>query len=133
MDAAVDEKILKLRELLLADSSVNIGESGELVREYYETKCECCGYVLEDTEKDGFVIKYVSCPKCAYIQYVPNFKKVPPFWIYKVLDENGEEILDFKGNCRLFEGKEQAEEYIAFCNMIKKWTPIEVERYGDVF
>ena len=68
----------------------------------------------------------MRCPNCAYIQYVPNYKRIPPFRIYKIVDDKGKDILDFKGNYRRFEGKDQAGEYIAFCNMTEKWTPVEV-------
>ena len=51
----------------------------------FETKCECCGYVLSNTEQDGPFFRYVTCPNCSYIQYVPNWKKVPPFCIYKIV------------------------------------------------
>lgn len=78
MNAAVDDKMLRLRELLLSDFGVNIDENGELVIEHYETKCECYGYVLGNAEKDGFFSRYESCPKSAYIQYVTNLRRVPP-------------------------------------------------------
>ena len=128
----IDKAILELRELLISGNS-NIDADGNLILENYETKCECCGYVLGNTKQDGFYMRYMKCPNCGYIQYVPNCKRVPPFWFYKIVDDKGKDILDFKGNCRRFEGKEQAEEYIAFCNMIEKWMPVKVEWYGDVF
>lgn len=132
MSEAIDKAILELRELLTSGNSI-MDADGNLVPENYETKCECCGYVLGNTEQDGFYMRYMKCPNCAYIQYVPNRKRVPPFWIYKIVDDKGKDILDFKGNCRMFEGKDQAEEYIAFSNMTEKWMPVEVERYGGFF
>lgn len=130
MNDKVDEEILKLRELLLSGSAANIDENGELIREYYETKCECCGYILGNTEKDGFFSRYVSCPKCAYIQYVPNFKRVPPFWICKIVDQEGKHVLDFRGEVRLFEGEERAREYICYCKMEDKWKVQRDRAYG---
>ena len=133
----IDKAILELRELLTSgNSNIDIDADGNLIDadgnllQNYETKCECCGYVLGNTEQDGFYSRYMKCPNCGYIQYVPNWKRVPPFWIYKIVDEKGNDILDFKGNCRMFEGKDQAEEYIAFCRMTEKWMPIKVKWYG---
>lgn len=132
MGETMDKAILELRELLTSENSF-IDAEGNLVPENYEIRCECCGYVFGNTEQYGFHARYMKCPNCAYVQYVPNYKRIPLFWIYKIVDDKGKDILDFKGNCRRFEGKEQAEEYIAFCNMMEKWTPVEVERYGDIF
>lgn len=132
MSEALEKAILELRELLTSETDI-VDSNGNLIMENYDTKCECCGYVLGNTEQDGIYQRYVTCPNCSYIQYVPNYKTVPPFWIYKIVDDKGKDILDFKGNCRRFEGKNQAEEYIAFCNMTEKWMPVKAEWYGDVF
>ena len=129
MSEAKEKAILALRELLTSDTDVTdvIDSNGNFIMKNFETKCICCGNVLGNTEQDGFHPRYVTCPNCSYIQYVPNCTRIPPFWIYKIVDDKGKDILDFKGNCRRFEGKNQAEEYIAFCNMTEKWMPVKVE------
>ncbi len=133
MSETIDKTILELRELLTSgNSNIDIDADGKLIFENYETKCGCCGYVLANTKQDELHhhMRYMKCPNCGYIQCVPNLKRVPPFWIYKIVDDKGKDILDFKGDCRLFEGKDKAEKYIAFCNMAEKWMPVKVQRYS---
>lgn len=122
----IDKDILELRELLTSgNSKINIDADSNLILENYETKCKCCGYVLGNTEQDGFYMRYMKCPDCGYVQYVPNCKRVPPFWRCKVVDKEGKAVLDFDGTVRLFEGDESAKEYILYCKMEDKW---EVQR-----
>ena len=130
----IDKAILELRELLTSgNSNIDIDADGNLIFENHETKCECCGYVLGNTEQDGFYMRYMKCPNCGYIQYVPNCKRVPPFWRCKVVDKEGKAVLDFDGTVRLFEGDESAKEYILYCKMENKWMSIKVEWNGDVY
>lgn len=130
----IDKAILELRELLTSgNSNIDIDADGNLIFENHETKCECCGYVLGNTEQDGFYMRYMKCPNCGYIQYVPNCKRVPPFWRCKVVDKEGKAVLDFDGTVRLFEGDESAKEYILYCKMEDKWMSIKVEWNGDVY
>ena len=127
----IDKAILELRELLTSgNSNIDIDADGNLILENYETKCECCGYVLGNTEQDGFYSRYMKCPNCGYIQYVPNCKRVPPFWRCKVVDKEGKAVLDFDGTVRLFEGDESAKEYILYCKMEDKWKVQRDQPYG---
>lgn len=137
MSETIDKAILELRELLTSgNSNIDIDADGNLMDadgnllQNYETKCECCGYVLGNTEQDGFYSRYMKCPNCGYIQYVPNWKRVPPFWRCKVVDKEGKAVLDFDGTVRLFEGEESAKEYILYCKMEDKWKVQRDQPYG---
>lgn len=131
MSETIDKAILELRELLTSgNSNIDIDADGNLILENYETKCKCCGYVLGNTEQDGFYMRYMKCPNCGYIQYVPNCKRVPPFWRCKVVDKEGKAVLDFDGTVRLFEGDESAKEYILYCKMEDKWEVQRDQPYG---
>lgn len=131
MSETIDKAILELRELLTSgNSNIDIDADGNLIPENYETKCECCGYVLGNTEQDGFYMRYMKCPNCGYIQYVPNCKRVPPFWRCKVVDKEGKAVLDFDGTVRLFEGDDSAKEYILYCKMEDKWEVQRDQPYG---
>lgn len=76
--------------------------------------------MLVNTEQDGVYMRYMKYPNRGYIQYVPNCKRVPPFWRYKVVDKEGKAVLDFDGTVRLFEGDESAKEYILYCKIADK-------------
>lgn len=137
MSETIDKAILELRELLTSgNSNIDIDADGNLMDadgnllQNYETKCECCGYVLGNTEQDGFYSRYMKCPNCGYIQYVPNWKRVPPFWRCKVVDKEGKAVLDFDGTVRLFEGEKSAKEYILYCKMEDKWKVQRDQPYG---
>ena len=131
MSETIDKAILELRELLTSgNSNIDIDADGNLILENYETKCKCYGYVLGNTEQDGFYMRYMKCPNCGYIQYVPNCKRVPPFWRCKVVDKEGKAVLDFDGTVRLFEGDESAKEYILYCKMEDKWEVQRDQPYG---
>lgn len=71
MGETIDKAILELRELLTSENSI-IDAEGNLVPENYETRCECCGYVLGNAEQYGFHARYMRCPNCAYVQYVSD-------------------------------------------------------------
>ena len=78
MGETIDKAILELRELLTSENSI-IDAEGNLVPENYKIRRECCGYVLGNAEQYSFHARYMKCSNCAYVQYVSNYKRVPPF------------------------------------------------------
>ena len=124
MDKVKDEP-QKIREVLMNSEHISMN---------LEIKCDCCGHIFKKQEPNSSCFgRYITCPECSYIQYMSYFKKVPPFWKYKIVDEKGNDILDFNGNCRLFDGVDVAKEYIAFCDMSEKCIIEKADYYGDVF
>lgn len=76
----IDKAIYELRELPTSrNSNIDIDAEGNLVPENYEIRCECCGYVFGNKGQYGFHARYMKCPNCAYIQCLPNYKRIPPF------------------------------------------------------
>lgn len=118
-----EEQIEELRQKLLnSDDLFYVDENG-MLKEFSETEtkpfsnkrdllCDKCNEPLIRSSYEDEI--FVKCPKCEYIQYVSSFKQIS-HCEWKVVDENGNDILDYTGNCRVFDNKDVADKYIDFC------------------
>lgn len=116
------EQIEEIRQKLLKNDDVFIiDENGDLKKctEKKNLLCDKCSEPIPCSNyEDG---SFVKCPNCEYIQYVSSVKHVVSYWEWKVVDEIGNDILNYNGNCRVFHNKNLADEYIGFCKMSGKW------------